>query len=643
MKTLFTYLLLFISAAAIASPTSRTYEKLAEINKCWTEQQDINHLKLPAYSNYGEHEWIRIHLQLVEQTLRTRNTEKLSATQKANRLAALDHLNQYWHEGNFPINDKYSERTPIFIDPYDNFCAVGYLVKATGHEDVSRMISANTNLAYVREMNYPELNQWAKEYGFTTDELAWIQPSYMVTPSGTCNSIGKGTDSSIYELFTDQAQDYLYVGGKFRKVDSSISSPGIAQLSEKNGVFTWHAMGDGLDGTVYAITEHQYKIYAAGKFSASGSTPLNNVAYWNGTKWNAVGCLDGTVRDLQVANGILYACGEFDICNSTTNVNFAKWDGTSWQAITGLNGKVNVMMPYNGELILGGEFSYNSQPVNVIKWKAGIGFTAYSNTVQGEVNDIQMYKDTIILVAKTEILKTANNTSWTNIMGYYSTTAKVDYKTVCTDGDTLRLGGDFLYMPPPPRFGSAYIETFSKDITYFISKDFTKYSPSNSNAYFIDSTVNKFTLFKGALIAGGEFVKSNPWQSIPPDLNHIFFRAAKLTPPPPPPPPAQNNGKNIVQGGDNANQGDEQLSVSSTQKNTTVTIYPNPAKESITITNNFGAKQLKLYSVNGQEIAKFEVNAATVNIPVSNIAAGTYIAELSDAQGNKATQKIVIE
>ena len=120
MKTVFTLLLALITCAAYGH-NKDTYQKLCEVNKCWTEQQDIQQLDMPAFDARGEREWIRTHLQLVEQVLRSRSTEGLSAAQTANRLTALSHLNEYWHDGNFPINDKYSYRTPIFIDRYDNF------------------------------------------------------------------------------------------------------------------------------------------------------------------------------------------------------------------------------------------------------------------------------------------------------------------------------------------------------------------------------------------------------------------------------------------------------------------------------------------------------------------------------------------
>ena len=129
---------------------------------------------------------------------------------------------------------------------------------------------------------------------------------------------------------------------------------------------------------------------------------------------------------------------------------------------------------------------------------------------------------------------------------------------------------------------------------------------------------------------------------MPPDLNHIFFRAAKPTPPPPPPPPAQNNGKNIVQGGNNANQGDEQLSVASTQKNTTATIYPNPAKDKLYISNNFGATQFRLYDAVGKLVNEQTINGQDIQITLPMLTAGLYTVELKNNNGERAVEKLTI-
>src|SRR5690606_37189284 len=166
---------------------------------------------------------------------------------------ALDHLHAYMLAGAFPQNEDYTYRTPIFIDKHDNFCAVGYLVKATGYEQVSRMIAAKINLAYVREMDYPELFAWAKDYGFTVDELAWIQPTY--GPSAPAFVIGQGTDGPVMEMYVGTG-DKLYVGGNFTNVNINTAAASIAYITESGNVDTWHTMGNGVNGTVLAIAEY---------------------------------------------------------------------------------------------------------------------------------------------------------------------------------------------------------------------------------------------------------------------------------------------------------------------------------------------------------------------------------------------------
>ena len=171
MKNIFIFAFILIVSGSYGGLS--TYQKLSEVNKCWMEQKGI---LVPEMDNskLNEKDWIQLHLALVEQTLRARETNHLDRTKQFNRSRCLDILHRYWKDANFPINEDYAYRTPIFIDKHDNFCAVGFLIKETGHEQISRKIAAQTNLAYVREINYSELGKWADENGFTVDELAWI-------------------------------------------------------------------------------------------------------------------------------------------------------------------------------------------------------------------------------------------------------------------------------------------------------------------------------------------------------------------------------------------------------------------------------------------------------------------------------------
>jgi len=47
----------------------------------------------------------------------------------------------------------------------------------------------------------------------------------------------------------------------------------------------WRALGSGVDGPVRAILEFQGDLYVGGEFGWSGSTPVANVARWDGSAW----------------------------------------------------------------------------------------------------------------------------------------------------------------------------------------------------------------------------------------------------------------------------------------------------------------------------------------------------------------------
>ena len=443
-------LCLFVSLTAWGG----SFNKLYEVNQCWAEQNDVIPEALPAYEDRTEYEWIRLHLSLVERTLRARDVSHLTVLQQRNRQQALDQLHLYWRAGNFPVNDRYSYRTPIFIDAYDNFCAVGYLVKATGHEGISRKIAHHSNLAYVRQMDYPELNDWANRFGFSTDELAWIQPAY--PPVRHTARVGKGTDGAVHEMYADDAAGKLYVGGNFATVDSTITANNIAFVTESLGNYTWHNMGSGVNGPVYAITGFDNKVFVAGSFTEAGGISADNVAFWDGSVWQSAGCLNGKVNDLIVYDNELYAAGQFDICGGLIDVNFARWDNGSWIPYSGLIGYVNTMEVVGNEMLLGGSFSYGIAGKNIIKWDKTNGFQPYNNGLENEVRDIEKFSDTVYAVCSrtaqndSNLLNKLSNDTWipefpalTSILIGPNTSS---FNTLCAHADTFMVGGDFLLL-----------------------------------------------------------------------------------------------------------------------------------------------------------------------------------------------------
>lgn len=509
-------LFLLISYPLFARNT--TFEKLQSVNRYWAQQPDVGRTALPECNEHSRTDLIKLHLALVEQTLRKRDLSSLSATQRKNRLAALDHLHKYMLAGRFPQNEDYNYPTPIFIDKHDNFCAVGYLVKATGHEAISRMIAAKTNLAYVADMKYPELFAWAKEYGFTVSELEWIQPTYSPPNYSAYGTVGKGVDSTINEMFVDTVNDILYVGGNFTKSDT-LTVNHITSVTENAGVYTWNRLSSGLDGPVYAITKFGSNIFVGGAFAHAGGYTAQNIAYWDGNLWHSAGCINGTVKDLFVFHGNLYASGNFALCSSTSPVNLAKWDGNNWIGIPGISGTINVMTAHDTDLILGGRFSYSSSDVNVIKWNETSGFRTFASNIANEVKDFSVLQDTLyagckqIATGSKDIVFSLINNTWTTAFN------------AAPLGSTDTLSFNSLFAHNKILIGAGDIYLYSLDV-------FNMYFPKSNSDYFehwlpTDGPINKMISLNGKIICGGRFMHG---RYASPILNNIAVYDPNIAP-----------------------------------------------------------------------------------------------------------------
>lgn len=175
-------------------------QQLIQLNKNWTHRNNLNLIQ-DYNASYSEIELIQLHLSMVEQELRKASSTKLSLKQKENRFKCLDILNGYWTSGLFPQNTYHSTRVPYFIDVHNTYCAVGFLLKKTGFDSVARKINKENNYGYLKDLavQYKEIGLWAADYGFTLDELAWIQPTYNPTYTLPYDKFSNGTDTIIKE------------------------------------------------------------------------------------------------------------------------------------------------------------------------------------------------------------------------------------------------------------------------------------------------------------------------------------------------------------------------------------------------------------------------------------------------------------
>lgn len=196
-------------------------------------------------------------------------------------------------------------------------------------------------------------------------------------------------DNPIYALYTDNATNSLYIGGDF--------------ISPSNYITRWdgssyNSLGTGLNGDVFAITNFNGDIYAAGAFSTAGGLAANNIARWNGTSWSALALgTNGQVNALVVFNNELYAGGSFTMAGGATANYIAKWNGTSWTTVgTGMNAKVNSLIVFNGALYAGGDFiTAGGNSANYIaKWNS-TAWSALGSGMDNWVNGLGIYNNAL--------------------------------------------------------------------------------------------------------------------------------------------------------------------------------------------------------------------------------------------------------
>ncbi|MFG0284947.1 MAG: hypothetical protein ACF8R7_11040, partial [Phycisphaerales bacterium JB039] len=171
-------------------------------------------------------------------------------------------------------------------------------------------------------------------------------------------------DGSVADalVFNDGAQDLLVVGGSFR-LAGAVPAVGVAAYDAEG----WRPLGDGLQNPVESSYVNALAVYddgrgptlyAAGEFELSGSTTVNNIAWWDGLAWQPVEFfatgLDGVVHDMAVyddgAGPKLVVAGEITSVGGMPVNNIAAWDGSAWSRLgEGLDRVIGVEV-FKGEL-----------------------------------------------------------------------------------------------------------------------------------------------------------------------------------------------------------------------------------------------------------------------------------------------------
>jgi hypothetical protein len=85
------------------------------------------------------------------------------------------------------------------------------------------------------------------------------------------------------------------------------------------------------------------------------------------------------------------------------------------------------------------------------------------------------------------------------------------------------------------------------------------------------------------------------------------------------------------------------LGIEQNDLNDSISIYPNPADDYLTISNNnTGIETIELYSVLGNKVfEKTDINSLTKSINISNLPSGVYLLKVIDSEKKSATKRII--
>jgi len=310
--------------------------------------------------------------------------------------------------------------------------------------------------------------------------------------------VGSGFNDAVYCLYADTVDSSLYAGGWFTQ---SGTTP-VNNIARWNGT-SWDSMGNGspnCGGAVSNIIRYNGEIYSAGCFFPPSSSGY--IAKWNGTSWDSVGKPNGSVLQLTIYNNELYACGYFTDINGIPINNIAKFNGSSWSSVandTTWNNPGVIIAFYNGELYVGGNF-YNltTGMWRLAKWN-GTNWVKVGNSgiygLSAGVWDMKVFNGELYVAGEFYVadgnvgnyIQKWNGTTWGDVGGGMAGGFAV--MKLEENNSKLYAGGVFDYAGGVPAQNIA-------------SWDGTNWCGYNTN---FNSAVNSFAVLNNEFYVGGGF------------------------------------------------------------------------------------------------------------------------------------------
>lgn len=199
----------------------------------------------------------------------------------------------------------------------------------------------------------------------------------------SCGTNSSNTSNAQFKALAVYKGD-LYVAGNFTK----IGGVNVNRIAKWNGT-SWSAVGTGVTGSIEiidAMIVYNDELYVGGEFTNAGGKVTPRIARWNGTQWNQVGTgMNGSVVSfcIDTINNILYAGGGFTFAGGKFCYGIAQWDGYSWDNVgSPITEGASGMAVYHNELFVGG-YSESVNDTALARWDGNAWFPiqGFDNTV----------------------------------------------------------------------------------------------------------------------------------------------------------------------------------------------------------------------------------------------------------------------
>ena len=233
--------------------------------------------------------------------------------------------------------------------------------------------------------------------------------------AGSWSALGEGVNDGVWAITSWNNQ--VFIGGFFSEAGGEPATR-IAAWDGENFSSLQGASGEGVSNPfspiVFSLAASESGLYVGGQFNAAGGQEINNIAFWDGEEWFALGAIgtpdqNGTnafVESIAVQGDEIVVVGGFSSAAGLFARRVARWDGASWQSL-GLDenngiadGFPQAVLSTSGGVYVGGFdlFQAGTVPVNSLArfdlgdgWGAmgsgdglGIGGTVQALLVDGD-------------------------------------------------------------------------------------------------------------------------------------------------------------------------------------------------------------------------------------------------------------------